>query len=172
MRAVVASILVLLVVGRVARGDAQEDAAQVHLDRGIAAFNAKDFTTARHELQAATELAPHKPNPYRWLALTEVQLNDCEHAVVDIDAFVARVPTGDPRIAELARLRELCQHRSAPTPAPAPEQPEETPITHRVWFWAVIAGAAFVISGVLYATHDGTTTFPTVACDATGCRAP
>lgn len=172
MRAVVATILVLLVTARVARGDAEEDAAQVHLDRGIAAFDAKDFTTARHELQAATELAPHKPNPYRWLALAEVQLGDCEHAVVDIDAFIARVPTGDPRIAELARLRELCQHRSDPTPAPPPPPPDE-PVTHRAWFWAVIAGAALAITGgVLYATHDGTTTFPAVACGATGCRTP
>jgi len=90
------------------RADAVEDAAQVHLDRGIAAFERGDYLTAHRELAAANELVPAKPNPYRWLALTEVQLGDCARARVNIEAFLARVADGDPRRAEMLRLRELC----------------------------------------------------------------
>src|SRR4051812_42420289 len=106
MRAVVAAILAVeLFAAPAVRAGPTEDAAQVHLDRGIAAFQAGDFALAKHELTAARELAPHKPNPYRWLALSEVQLGDCPHALDDIASFLARVATDDPRIPELDRLR-------------------------------------------------------------------
>jgi hypothetical protein len=108
MRVVVASILVLQLVGQTAHADVAKDAAQLHLDRGITAFRAGDFTLAHRELTAARDLVPHKPNPHRWLALTEVQLGDCAKALASIDAFTTRVPTDDPRLAELVRLRELC----------------------------------------------------------------
>jgi hypothetical protein len=91
------------------RDPAAEAAAQRHLDRGIAAFERGEFRVALRELGAARDLVPHKPNPYRWLALSAVQLGDCVHAVVNIDAFVARAPAGDARLSELGRLRELCQ---------------------------------------------------------------
>jgi hypothetical protein len=109
MRVLLGSIVALQLVAGAAHGDAAEDAAQVHLERGITAFRAGNFTNAHHELAAASELAPHKPNPYRWLALTDVQLGDCARALVDIESFLARVPAEDARIAELVRLRELCQ---------------------------------------------------------------
>jgi hypothetical protein len=106
MRWLVASIVLALTAP--AAADATEIAAQVHLDRGIAAFESRDFARAHTELTAARDLAPHKPNPYRWLALTEVQLGDCAHALANIDAFGTRAPADDPRRAELDRLRELC----------------------------------------------------------------
>jgi hypothetical protein len=109
MRVLVASIVALQLVAKVVHADATEDAAQVHLERGIAAFRAGDFTRAHHELAAASELVPHKPNPYRWLALTEVQLGDCARAIVNIESFLSRAAADDDRIAELVRLRELCQ---------------------------------------------------------------
>lgn len=113
MRAVVASIVALLVASLAtsapARADATEDTARAHLDRGVAAFRAGDYTLAHRELSAASALVPDKPNPYRWLALTEVQRGDCRSALAHIDDFVSRVPTDDPRLAELARLRDLCQ---------------------------------------------------------------
>ncbi len=108
MRAWLASIIVLVQV-LPAHADATEDAAQVHLDRGVAAFEANDFALARRELGAARDLAPNKPNPYRWLALTDIQLGDCTAALPNIEGFVTRAPARDPRIAELVRLRELCQ---------------------------------------------------------------
>jgi len=105
--------IIALVLGVVsssrARADATETAAQVHLDRGVAAFERGDYVIAHRELVAARDLVPHKPNPYRWLALAEVQLGDCTQAVTNIDAFGKRVVAGDPRLAELARLRDLCQ---------------------------------------------------------------
>ncbi len=94
-------------VTRDASGDATAD-AQVHLDRGIAAFEAGDYTTAHRELAAASELVPAKPNPYRWLALTEIQLGDCARAQVNIESFLSRVPAKDPRRAEMDRLQGLC----------------------------------------------------------------
>jgi hypothetical protein len=110
MRALVAPIVAtLLVLAAPLHADATEDAAQVHLDRGVAAFRAGDYVLAHRELDAAHGLVPDKPNPYRWLALTEVQLGDCARALVNIDGFLSRVPPSDPRRAEVERLRELCQ---------------------------------------------------------------
>ncbi|MCB9572723.1 MAG: PEGA domain-containing protein [Kofleriaceae bacterium] len=91
-----------------ARADATEDAALLHLDRGIAAFKAGDLDRARAEFQAAHDLVPDRANPYRWLALTEVQLGDCVAAARDADGFLARVAADDPRAAELVRVRDLC----------------------------------------------------------------
>jgi len=112
MRAPAASILLLVLAGP-ARADGVEDAARVHLDRGVAAFRARDYARAHRELTAASELVPDKPNPYRWLALTEVQLGDCRAALGHIETFLARVPEGDERVAELVRLRDLCQRTGA-----------------------------------------------------------
>ena len=106
MRVVVVAIGVLAGTG--AWADPVEDAAQVHLDRGIAAFEKGDYIAAHRELLAANELVPAKPNPYRWLALAEVQLGDCARARVNIEAFLVRVADDDPRRAEMLRLRELC----------------------------------------------------------------
>ncbi|MBA3393949.1 MAG: PEGA domain-containing protein [Deltaproteobacteria bacterium] len=112
MRALIVTIVAGQLLGMAAAqgeptGDAAAD-AQVHLDRGIAAFEAGDYTTAHRELAAASELAPAKPNPYRWLALTEIQLGDCARAVVNIEHFLSRVPAEDPRRAEMQRLQGLC----------------------------------------------------------------
>jgi hypothetical protein len=102
-----ASVLAIVLAARIASADAVED-AQAHLDRGIAAFEKGDFLAAHAELEAANKLVPEKPNPYRWLALAEVQLGDCTRALANIEAFLARVDAGDPRRAEMQRLRELC----------------------------------------------------------------
>ncbi|HWO24910.1 MAG TPA: PEGA domain-containing protein [Kofleriaceae bacterium] len=112
---VLAALAMLAVLGPAApaRADAVEDAARVHLDRGVAAFRARDYARARRELTAASELVPDKPNPHRWLALTEIQLGDCRAALVHIDGFLSRVPAEDERVAELVRLRELCQRTGA-----------------------------------------------------------
>src|SRR5882724_3666567 len=75
-----------------------------HLDRGVAAYRAGDYRGAEAELRAASELAPDRPNPYRWLALTEAALGDCPGALVHVEAFLSRVALGDPRIAELVAL--------------------------------------------------------------------
>jgi hypothetical protein len=184
MRAGLASIICLqLVSAPRAFADPTEDAAQVHLDRGIAAFNAGDFAQARKDLAAASELVPHKPNPYRWLALTEIQLGDCAHAVEDIASFVARVPADDARIPELIRLRDLCQNHAVPAvtqeparsvveqPAP-PTSPEAHASGHRWWLWGTIGAVAIAAVGVaVYVTRDDATRMlPGVSCGADGCR--
>ncbi len=106
MRALV--LLFALCAVETAAADPTAGAALVHLERGVAAFRAGDFARAHRELLAAHDLAPDRPNPYRWLALTEIQLGDCAHALVNIDGFLTRVATGDPRVPEMTRWRELC----------------------------------------------------------------
>lgn len=85
-----------------------DDRALAHLDRGVAAYRAGDFALARAELAAAHELAPDRPNPYRWLALTEVALGDCRSALADVEGFLSRVAADDPRVAEVVALRGRC----------------------------------------------------------------
>lgn len=115
MRAVVASIASMAVwlPELPARADPSEAAALEHMNRGVAAFRAKQFARAHSEFAAASELAPDRPNPYRWLALTEVQTGDCPRAVVHAEAFLARVPPDDPRAPELIRVRDLCRRTGA-----------------------------------------------------------
>jgi hypothetical protein len=91
-----------------ARADPAEARALDHLDRGVAAYRAGDFARARTELVAASELAPDRPNPYRWLALAEVALGDCAGALVHIESFLSHVAAGDPRVAEIVAVRERC----------------------------------------------------------------
>jgi hypothetical protein len=90
--------------------DPTEDAALAHLDRGVAAYRAGDFARAHDELLEANRMAPDRPNPYRWLALAEAELDDCQSALINIEAFLSRVPAGDPRVAELVALRDRCLH--------------------------------------------------------------
>ena len=174
--AVVAIVVMTLRVHAVA--DATDDAALLHLDRGIAAFDAKDFATAQHELSIAHELAPTKANPYRWLALTEIQLGDCAIALPHIDGFLSRVTANDARIPEMTRWREFCLRstdnpqqvtgtRALSTTPPTDDQPLRT----RWWFWPAVGGAALAITGVVVyaATHAEENTLPPIHCTTTGC---
>ncbi|HEY0476313.1 MAG TPA: PEGA domain-containing protein, partial [Kofleriaceae bacterium] len=88
--------------------DPAEARALDHLDRGVAAYRAGDYERARAELVAASALAPDKPNPYRWLALSEVALGDCASALIHVESFLSRVAPADPRVAEVVALRERC----------------------------------------------------------------
>lgn len=108
MRAIVLAIAVACAATVPARADDVEARALQHLERGVAAYRKGEFKVAHHELQAAHELVPDRANPYRWLALTEIQLGDCASALPNIDAFLSRVPPDDGRVAEMTRWRELC----------------------------------------------------------------
>jgi len=183
MRARIAAIVVGLALhSEPAGADANEDAALVHLDRGIAAFNAKDWKVAEREISTAMRLAPHKPNPYRWLALTEIQLGDCATALLNIDAFLAHVEPSDPRVAEMKRWQELCRRDAQAPPtvtgtqglatAPAVEPETRRPLRARWWFWPVVGGAVLVATGatIYVATHDRETVLPSIHCGAQGCQ--
>jgi len=95
-------------VATVARAEPAEQRALAHLDRGVAAYRAGDFARAHVELAEAQRLAPDRPNPYRWLALTEVELGDCRSALVSVESFLSRVAAGDPRVAEVIAVRGRC----------------------------------------------------------------
>jgi hypothetical protein len=101
-------VAVAQLVTSVTHADPAEDRALEHLDRGVAAFRAGDFAQARLEIAEAQRLAPDRPNPYRWLALTEAELGDCRSALVHIEGFLSRVPAEDPRVAEVIAVRRRC----------------------------------------------------------------
>jgi hypothetical protein len=181
MRAVMFAIAGLVAAAGSAAGapSSAETEALGHLDRGVAAYRAGDYAVAERELHAAQALVPDRPNPYRWLALTESALGECQQALVDIESFLSRTPAGDPRVAEMVQLREHCvvelHAQRAPTPMaappPQPSQPEDTPITHRWWLWTAVGAAIIATAGVTYAVvHDpGPATLPAVTCGTTGC---
>jgi len=160
-----------------APGDTVENQALTHLDRGVAAYRAGDFRRARTELVAASQLAPDRPNPYRWLAQTEAALGDCEAALVDIESFLSRVAADDPRVGELRALRERCL-RTARAPvaavpaAPAPAAPPtDPPVVRRWWFWTVVGAVAITAAGAGYALSSGSPSrLPPVTCDPAGCH--
>lgn len=161
MRVRVFAIVAVGALQSPALADATDDAALLHLDRGIAAFEAKDFATAAHELSIAHELAPTKANPYRWLALTEIQLGDCTSALPHIEGFLARVTADDARIPEMTRWREFCTRSNEPLP---PAKPVEKPMHARWWFWPVVGTAALAVTGatVYVVTHGDESTLPPV----------
>ena len=168
-----ALVMVATAVAPRAFADENEDAALVHMDRGTAAFNAKEYVRAHREFEAAHELGPDRANPYRWLALTEMQLGDCAKAVGNIAEFETRVAKEDARLAELQRLRVLCeQEHMAPGPIPPPPRP--TPIHERTWFWPTVAGVGVVVVGGIVAAFalsggDDVTRLPPVQCGDAGC---
>jgi hypothetical protein len=153
-----------------------EDRALTHLDRGVAAYRAGDYARARGELREASALVPDRPNPYRWLAMTEVQLGDCPSALFHIESFLSRVPAGDPRVPEVIALRTRCVEPSPPAaavaaPAPAPAPEPSPPLIHRWWFWTAIGAVAITAAGVTYGlTRGGDPRLPPVTCGPTGCH--
>lgn len=157
-----------------------ESRALDHLDRGVAAYRTGDYVRARSELTAASALAPDRPNPYRWLALAEAALGDCDDALVHVESFLSRVPVGDPRVPEMTGLRERCRSSrppAEPVPAPAaglsaaPPPARESPsLAGRWWFWAAI-GAVAVAAGATYElTRGSPSRLPVVTCDPAGCH--
>jgi hypothetical protein len=111
MRAFVASLVAsVLLLTAAQRSAAAPDyaTALATLKRGVKLFRSGAYREALEQFTAAQRLAPDKPNPYRWLALTQVQLGDCPAALENVAAFRARVAAGDPRLAELLRLQRMC----------------------------------------------------------------
>jgi PEGA domain-containing protein len=93
-----------------AHADPDDGSAAIHLERGIAAYRAHEFSRAMTELLAANRQALDSPEPYRWIALTEAEIDDCRSALINIETFVSLVPAGDPRVPELTALRDRCRY--------------------------------------------------------------
>ena len=173
---IIAAVAVLMHAAPSA-AQAVEDRALAHLDRGVAAYRAGDYERARSELSEASALVPNRPNPYRWLAMTEVQLGDCKSALFHIESFLSHVPAGDPRVPEVIALRTRCVEPApaplppAPAPPPPAPPPPEPSITHRWWFWTAIGAVALTAAGVTYGlTRGGDPRLPPVTCTPTGCH--
>jgi len=155
--------------------------ALAHLERGVAAYRTGDFAHALIELTAAQQLAPDRANPYRWLAMTEVELGDCRSASLHVESFLARVTATDSRIAEVLEVRRRCLARGATQIVPAPPAaiqietaaPHDPPVYRRWWFWAAIGAVAITTAGVTYGLtrdRERPLLLPPVTCDGAGCR--
>jgi hypothetical protein len=169
-RSLVAAVLVMLASS--SRADDADAPALDHLDRGIAAYRIGDYETAHREFGLAQELAPDRPNPYRWLALTEIKQGDCREALVHIEAFMSRVPVGDARVPEMVAQRQQCVHEAQVQPSPPPPPAETTPVYGRWWFWAAVGVVAITAAGVTYAaTRDSDVSMlPPIRCNPGGCQ--
>ena len=62
----------------------------------------------------ANRAAPEANEPYRWIAVTEVQVDD-RSALINIATFVSRVRAGEPRIPALLEARDRCQRTGSLT---------------------------------------------------------
>ena len=189
MRLMVAAMAVALLWGVPARAAEDRDSAALqHLDTGVAAYRAGDYTAALREFEAARRLVPDKANPYRWLGLTYVQLGDCTQALLAFETFLKRVPPDDERIAEVIARRDACERAPKPTPSPQapslltpaaplvatpPPPSARKPLARRWWFWTALGGAAAVTAAgitlgiVLGTPHE--TRLPPIVCGTTGC---
>jgi tetratricopeptide (TPR) repeat protein len=180
VRRTIAGLLVaLLVVTTTPAGaDKAEDAALGFLDRGVAAYRAGNYEQARREFEAARGLVPDKPNPYRWLGLTEAKLGNCTEALQDFAVFLRLVPRSDERVPEVLAARDQCRRAQSPSqsaspspsdpplprtptptttptptptlvaPPPPPPEPPSSSLTRRWWFWPTVGAAALVATGV------------------------
>jgi len=165
-------VAVLVCMASRAFADPSDTVALDHLDRGVAAYRLGDYDTAHRELEIAHELAPDKPNPYRWLALTEVKQGNCRDALVHVEAFLSRVPATDARVPEVVAARQECVASSQPTqpPPPPPPPPESHPIYTKWWFWTAVGAVAVAAAGVTFAvTRGGDTILPPIHCNPGGC---
>ena len=162
--------VLLVVIASSARAEPGEAAALDHLDRGVAAYRLGDYDAAHRELELAQGLAPDRPNPYRWLALTEVKQDHCREAIVHIEAFLSRVPIGDARVPELVALRQECL-RTAQVATPVPALPPVAPpVYRRWWFWTAIGAVALAAVGItIGVTHDDGSRLPAIHCSPAGC---
>ncbi|HEX3761076.1 MAG TPA: PEGA domain-containing protein, partial [Kofleriaceae bacterium] len=105
----VACLALVLQMAAAAHADPGNAGASVHLERGIAAYRARAFDRAMDELLEANRQAPDLVEPYRWIARTEAEIDDCQSALINIESFLSRVPGNDPRVPELVAVRERCQ---------------------------------------------------------------
>lgn len=88
--------------------------AQEFLEKGLAAYEAGDLETARLAFERTVEIVPTKPNPYRWLGLTNAKLGHCAEAIQSLEKFLALVTSQDPRTVETTVIRDRCVAELAP----------------------------------------------------------
>lgn len=101
-------VALLLGLSSAVRADGGADALKA-LEQGIALFKADRLAEARAAFERARAQAPSKPNPYRWLGLTDARLGECEKALGELDDFIARVPQNDARTVEATVIRDRCR---------------------------------------------------------------
>lgn len=116
-------IVMVLIAGWAARVEAQESAALgpdsesqalAFMDKGTTLFKGGDYDGALLAFTRATELASSRPNPYRWLGLTLVRLEQCPAAIAAFDRFLSMVPDTDARTVEAQTLRDRCRSELRP----------------------------------------------------------
>lgn len=129
MQLACATLAIALALGPSSDDDAHpsgltDEAAQDHFEAGARAWDAKDYATARQELEAAYAIEPAAALLYS-LGQLERLLGDCDKAV---DRFEAYLETDPPDSAaedtrmNIARCEPFLEKPSPPTvqPQPAP----------------------------------------------------
>ena len=97
-----------LLLPAAARADREADAVKA-LDDGWQLFLKGDLAAARSKFAFAQREFPDKPNPYRLLALVDAREHHCADALANLDQFLKRVKSDDPRYAEAVTLRDTCK---------------------------------------------------------------
>lgn len=105
-------VLALLLFPLAAAADTEEEALQLQ-DRGIEAFERGEYPTAYEFFLAERRLVPDKPNPFRWLAMTEARLGECRKAKNTMTKFLGLVPPGDNRIQKVREEVGKCEQAPA-----------------------------------------------------------
>jgi hypothetical protein len=155
------TVLVILLTTAWARAQSPEADALLVLDRGIALYEKGELEKAKAAFIVARDLVPDKPNPRRWLGLTEARLHHCREALVELEVFLSRAPDDDPRRGEVAIVRDRCRDELAtppPIPPPVIVAPPQVaaaapppPAPHRrsrAWIAGVVVGVVAVGVGL------------------------
>jgi hypothetical protein len=128
--------------------------AQARIDAGVSAFNAKDYTTASTEFEAAYALAPLPKVLFAWAQARRLG-GHCEEAIPLYRRYLATKPT-DEQIEAATTGMLLCERASPPPPEPTPvvtvPPPPSPPVAvreHRAPWYRDTAGGVLVASGVI-----------------------
>jgi hypothetical protein len=128
----------------------------------------------------ARDLQPHKPNPYRLLALLDSKMGRCREALAEIDQFLQLTAVSDPRRAEADAIRQSCVEPPPPAPAvkapavrapPPPAVMAPQPRSHALRNSAIVTvtvGGALLAVGVALLAVNAHTEVPGATLTAVG----
>jgi hypothetical protein len=129
-------------------------ASKPHVDAGVRAYNAGDYTSAIREFETAYGIEPDPVLLYAW-AQAQRQGGHCDKAVELYRRYIDSKPT-DAQVAAATTGISLCEQTSAlpppgePPPEPPPPAPQSPWYKDRLAGALVIGGAASLTIGVTF----------------------
>jgi hypothetical protein len=157
------ALAVTVVPGVAVAGEpAMKPEARAHLERGLAAYGDKDWTTAIREFREGYAIDPRPDFLFAWAQASRLS-GDCARAIELYDQFVATGPAPEQRDAA-TKMSERCREsvaaeKPAEPPAPAAPAAPAAPTTpppaaasdaasERAW-WKDGWGAGFTAAGLV-----------------------